>query len=125
MNGVTGLDEWIVQLTKAQSGALPAVERVLSKGALNIKQDAIRRISGHAHSPAYPRAIGYDIYHLPGSARARIGPDKQARQGALGNILEFGTANNAPIPHLAPALDAEGPRFENALADVAAQLLGG
>jgi hypothetical protein len=27
-------------------------------------------------------------------------------QGSLGNIIEFGTSKNAPIPHLGPALDA-------------------
>lgn len=125
MDGVTGLDEWIVQLDKAQSKALPEAEKVLSKGALNIKNSAIRRISGHPHSPAYPRSIGYDLYHLPGSARARIGPDKQRRQGALGNILEYGTVNNAPIPHLGPALTEEAPRFERALGDLGVDLLGG
>lgn len=123
MENVTGLNEWIVQLDKAQSQALPQAEQVLSKGALNVKNSAIRRISGHPHSPAYGRAIGYDLYHLPGSARARIGPDKAKRQGALGNILEYGTANNAPLPHLGPALTEEAPKFERALGDLAAKLL--
>lgn len=124
MDDVTGLDEWIAQLDKAQSQALPQAEAILAKGALNVKNSAMRRVSGHAHSPAYPRTIGYDMYHLPGSARARIGPDKGRRQGALGNILEFGTVNNAPIPHLGPALTEEGPKFERALGDLGVELLG-
>lgn len=123
MENVTGLDEWIVQLDRAQSQALPQAEMVLSKGALQIKTSAARRISGHAHSPAYPASIGYDLYHLPGSARARIGPDKGKRQGALGNILEYGTAKNAPLPHLGPSLTEEAPKFERALGDLGAKLL--
>jgi len=122
---VLTVNQWVEELTKAQSRALPEAEKVLSKGALNIKQGAARRISGLAHAPAYPRSIGYDLYHLPGSARARIGPDKQARQGALGNVLEYGTVNNPPHPHLAPELDAEGPRFMRALGQLGADLLAG
>jgi hypothetical protein len=124
MEDVTGLDEWIVQLDKAQSGALPEAEAILSKGALNIKKDWARRWSGHPHIKALPAAIGYDLYHLLGSARARIGPDKAKRQGPLASIIEYGSANNPPMPGGAPALDAEGPKFERALEDLGAKLLG-
>lgn len=122
---VVGLNEIVADLTKAASRAPGEVVKVLAKGALNIKTDARRRVTGLAHAPAYPAAIGYDVYHLLGSARARIGPDKAARQGALGNILEFGTVKNAPIPHLSPALSVEEPRFVGALEDLAVRLLEG
>ena len=125
MDGVTGLNEWIADLDRAQSKSLPAVDAVVAKGALNVKKGAAKRIEGHPHAPAYPAAISYDTFHTPGTSRAEIGPDKGKRQGALGNILEFGTVNNPPIPHLVPALDEEGPRFENAIGDLGVRLLDG
>jgi hypothetical protein len=119
---VTGLDELEATFGRVQAGALPMVDAIVSKGALNVKGDAKRRISGLAHAPAYPASIGYDLYHTPFTSSARIGPDKAKRQGPLGNILEYGTVKNAPIPHLTPALDAEAPKFERAIADAAAKL---
>lgn len=122
---VTGIGELLASLDRAQSRSVPEVEKVVSKGSLNVKQDAARRASGLKHAPAYPAAIGYDLYHGLTTVRSKIGPDKQKRQGALGNILEHGTRNNAPIPHLGPALDAEAPRYVQALEDLAQDLLEG
>lgn len=119
---VTGLDEVVATFGRIEKGALPAVDAVVARAALNIKRDAVKRVSGLAHAPAYPRSIGYDVFHTPFTSRARIGPDKDRRQGALGNILEYGTIKNAPIPHLQPALDAEAPRFEAAIAEAAAKM---
>ena len=101
------------------------VDAVVTKGALNIKQDWARRWSGLAHAPAAGASINFDVYHLPGSVRAEIGADKSRRQGPLANLLEFGSKNNAPIPGGLPALDAEAPRMEKALGDLGERLLSG
>lgn len=108
----SGLRNLMADLGKIPPKALPAAERLLGKTSLIIKKDAQRRISGHPHAPAYPYSLGYDLYYLPGQVRSQIGPDKNKRQGALGNILELGTVNNAPLPHLVPALDAEETKFD-------------
>lgn len=100
-----------------------AITPVVSRGALNVKNDAVRAISGHPRSRHYPRTIGYDLLPDAAGITAEIGPDKERMQGALGNILEFGTSNNAPIPHLGPALDLEEPRFVAAIATAAAGAL--
>lgn len=105
---------------KSAAGIVAAVEKVVSKGALNVKTDAARRISGHPRSVHYPRSISYDLEVAGTQVCAEIGPDKDRTQGALGNILEYGTSNNAPIPHLNPALDAEEPKFIAAMEVVAA-----
>ena len=94
-----------------------------AKGALNIKTDARRRVTGLAHAPAYPRAITYDSHETPTGAWAEIGPDKERRQGALGNLLEYGSVHNQPRPHMAPAAKAEAPRFEKAMQDLAVKAL--
>lgn len=114
---------WIDTLKQAAESVADQTEKVVSKGALNVKKDAKDIISGRAHLPHYPNSITYDIERAEGEIRAQIGPDKEKRQGPLGNILEYGSVNNAPIPHLSPALDLEEPRFERALADLGETLL--
>jgi len=109
---------------EALTESMPQVRAVVQKGALQIKTDARRRISGHPHAPAYPSTITYDTKAGPTSAEAEIGPEKGKRQGALGNVLEYGTVKNAPIPHIRPAADEELPRFERALEDLAVKGLG-
>jgi hypothetical protein len=107
------------------AGVAPEVARkVVAKGALNIKTDARRRISGLAHAPAYPFSITYDSHETATGAWAEIGPDKDRRQGALGNILEYGTRKNPPHPHMLPAAEAETPRFAKAMEDAAVRALG-
>lgn len=99
--------------------------QVVQKAALNIKTDAQRRVGGLRHAPAYPRAISYDTRETPNGPEAEIGPDKQRRQGALGNLIEFGSVNNAPRPHMIPAAEAELPRFERVMEDLSVRLLEG
>jgi hypothetical protein len=48
---------------------------------------------------------------------AEIGPDKNKPQGALGNLLEFGTSKQAGRQDGARALAAEEPRLIAALED--------
>jgi hypothetical protein len=69
--------------------------------------------------------VSYDVFHtFAGNSHAEVGPDKAKRQGALGNIIEFGTPKNAPIPGGLPALETEAPRFEKALGELGERLLG-
>ncbi len=103
----------------ADDVAADEVHKVVKRGANNIKAHARRLISGHPHLPHYPRSISYDIWQTARGAAAEIGPDKSKRQGPLGNIIEYGTPKNAPLPHLGPALQAEEPRFVKALEDLA------
>lgn len=99
--------------------------RVVTRGALNIKRGAAQRARGISHAPDYPRAISYDVTRLIDGPEAEIGPDKDRRQGALGNIIEYGAPERrtSPRPHIAPATAEEMPRFEKALSDVSARLL--
>lgn len=112
-------------LARAAGAAPDEARKVVSKGLLNIKNDAKKRVSGLAHAPAYPRSITYDTGSSATAAWGEVGPDKAKRQGALGNLLEYGSVHNAPIPHIGPAADAELPRFEQAMTDMAARLIEG
>jgi len=123
---VDGLERW-----EADHAAMPAeldeqIRKVTGRGAFNVKRDWKARWTGYRHIPYLPNAISYDLERAPGGGWvAEIGPDKHRRQGPLGNVIEFGTINNAPIPGGLPALDVETPRFERALADAAEKVLGG
>lgn len=115
----------LVQLL-AKAPAVVTVEArgIVKRGAQNIKTDAQRRIGRPKHAPAYPRAISYDTHESATKSWAEIGPDKNKRQGALGNILEFGSPTSAPHPHMAPAAEAELPAFERFLEAAAAKAAG-
>ncbi len=99
-------------LEHAPARCIAAVTPVIKRGAYNIKRDAFWRIQsvvsgGAGYARQYPYSISYDVFTAPTRVAAEIGPDKDKPQGALGNLLEFGSANNPPYPHLMPAFDTE------------------
>lgn len=124
----TGLDELVADLTKATKRIVPGTKSVVSKGSLNIKREAQRIIRSSSHRgylPHYPRSITYDITVSAAVVTSEIGPTTAMPQGVLGRVLEDGTVNNAPIPHLSPALDLEEPRFIRSMEELAMEILDG
>lgn len=95
--------------------------KVVKRGAVNVKKDARTAAGGHRRAPGLAYSIGFDIED--GGMRAVIGPDKGVGSGALGTFYEYGSATAAPQPFLAPALDAEEPRFVAQIAAAARELL--
>lgn len=88
---------------------------VVMRGALNIKRGWAQnaRASAPKHAPAYPRAVGFDLLRFgPDQLLAIIGPDKGMPQGALGNLLEYGSVKNPPHNDGGRALANEIPAFE-------------
>lgn len=118
MTDISGLNELIVDLTDAPRRAQRRVVPVVLKAAANIQRDARRFSQGLSHAPMYPNSITFDAGWKRAAFEAEVGPDKNLPQGALGNLLEYGSANNAPLTHLGPAVDLEGPRFEKAMEDL-------
>lgn len=111
-------------LEEAVAIAPAEAAKAVKKAAVNIKADARRRVSGLPHIPAYPRSITFDDVTVTRIfARTEVGPDKDKRQGALGNILEYGSPKRPPIPHLGPAAEAEEPRFAKAMDELAVKAL--
>ena len=95
--------------TRAGAAVGGRVFKATERAARRTRDDARRLVAGLAHAPHYPRSITYDLQVRPTSIHAEVGPDKDLRQGALGNLLEFGSANNAPLAHLGPAFDRAVP----------------
>ncbi|HWU21554.1 MAG TPA: hypothetical protein VN088_08515 [Nocardioides sp.] len=110
---------------RAQRDAVAVVEHA----ALNVKngwRDNAKQSSGK-YAPSYPASISYDLSltaAVIGRIEAEVGPDKSKRQGALGNLLEFGSANNPPHNDGGRALRDEAPKFEAELAKVTLDALG-
>lgn len=115
-------------LDLASERIVEAGKKIVGKGCLNIKKSAQRIIkerSKRGYLPHYPRSISYDVTARSADITGVVGPDAGKLQGGLGRILEDGTINNAPIPHLSPSLDDEVPRFEQYAAELGEKLLNG
>lgn len=115
------LDQWSVIIQRAPAIARREARAVVSKGALNIKNEARANAPGGEHAPHYAASINYDLTEKGDLIEAEIGPAEGRRQWGLGNLLEYGSRNNPPHPHIEPALDHEGPRFLKAVEDLAAR----
>jgi hypothetical protein len=103
--------------------SIPRIRRearaVTMRGAVNIKRDwrANARQTAGKHGRLYPSSIGYDIAAYGRDiVMATIGPDKGGPQGALGNLLEYGSVHNPPHNDGGRALAVELPRFEAQMA---------
>lgn len=118
---IDGLDALLSAFQSAPANLEAESLKVVSKGALNIKNDARQRVQAglHArsHLPHYPRSISYDL--LDAGLTAEIGPDPTMIQGRFGRGIEFGSSHAGPIPHMLPAADTEAPKFEEALRQAA------
>ena len=98
---------------------------VLSKGALNIKNQMRESFeaSGNAGFRFVGRTVSYDLTTEGTELSAEIGPTKP--EGALANVAIFGTPRGGgTVADPREALEAEAPRFEKALADLAEELFG-
>lgn len=103
---VTGLDGVVADFTGSPERLAVNLRKAVQVTCVKVRDDARRRIAGHRYLPAYPYSITYNTTITDEGVEGEIGPDKNRPQGALGNIVEYGTSKNAPIPHLGPALDA-------------------
>lgn len=106
-------------LEHAAGAAIGETRKVVAKGALNVKKDLQQRAANLRHAPAFPRSITYDMRATATTVWAEIGPDKSRPQGALGNLIYYGSVHNSPRPDLDMAVAAEQPRFEKAMEDLA------
>jgi hypothetical protein len=100
---------------------LPELKRSLSRGALKIKNDMRDEAKSSGSYKHFHRSISYDLER--DGLSAEIGPDKDKIQGALGNLLYFGSSNNAPVLNLFGPAERELPRFAKAVEDIAGDVL--
>jgi hypothetical protein len=110
------LDAFADVLARAVPAILPKVRPVVSKGALNIKNQLRAEAERSPHFKGLAWTVSYDITDGPDGVEAEIGPEKKAA-GNLGNIAYFGGAHGggASLPDPEGALEAETDRFMAAL----------
>ncbi len=95
------------------------INSAMQHTSVNI-QDAWReKATGNRYAPQFPGSITYDleVYHGFGASvlRSDIGPDKDRPQGALGNLLEYGSVNNPPRGYGLAALQENEQDFQDGL----------
>lgn len=113
-----------VDLGKVSGAVEKGADRVLERSALGVKkkmvEDAQARHQGHAKH--FPRSISYD---QDGRLGYVIGPDKSRRQGALGNLLYFGSSKNGPTLDIEAGLIAEEPKLLSEMGKMLERVVGG
>ena len=109
------------ELEQIPAEKLPQFKAVVVKGAVNVKTGMRADAAGGQSYRHFPRSIDFDV--IDGGLGAEIGPDKGRIQGALGNLLYFGTSRTGGVLDINGPLNREAPRFEDALADVAEDIL--
>lgn len=117
---VTGLERLSADLGKASAKTVTAARVVVAKGALNVKNDTRRTLSGHPSWKRLASTVNYDIVGLS----ATVGYEDRG-QGQLAGIYEFGSSRRGPHPTLLPAAQREHPKFERALLAAALKSMGG
>lgn len=92
------------------------VRPVVSKGALNIKNQLASEMGGSTHFGQIKGSVSYDIKVGGDGIEAEIGPDKGRGGGALANVAYFGTSRGGgTVPDPSGALATESDKFESAL----------
>lgn len=98
------------------------IRPALSKGALNVKNQlqAEARRSRHFR---IERHISYDLRTAGGTLEAEIGPEAVGAGNLLGAYFGWSNGGGGTLPDPKGALEAEGPRFEDAIGDILDRLL--
>lgn len=115
MSGADELRAFAADLGKVAGKAVPDTEAVLKKGSNNIKEDLVAGAKASKHFKGMAGSISYDRMAGIGSLRFEIGPDKDRRGGALGNIAYFGTSRGGGTLDLEGPLERETPNIEREL----------
>lgn len=128
MGAKSTLPKLSADLHKAAMEAVPSAKRITGQGCNNIKKQAraiIRGAGRRGYLPHYPKSITYDVKAAGYVVTGEVGPELGRLQAGLGTIIEKGSINNDPIPHLNPSLDAEVPRFARYVGEMGLKLLMG
>lgn len=113
------LNSFAADLGKIAVGAVPAVDKVLEKGALKIKEGLVRNLQSSPSFKGMSGSISYDRkFSGLTSLGYVIGPDKSRRGGALGNIAFFGTSRGGGTVDLEGPLREEAPVIEGLVDDL-------
>lgn len=118
---VISAEQFAAELLAAALRTNVAVTAVVTRGAVNVKNEARRNatVSSGRSAARYPSTITYDVTNRGTRVEAEIGPEGGG-QARLGAILEYGSGNAKNPPHrdLGRAADTEEPRFISAMEEI-------
>src|SRR5690242_10717124 len=109
-------------LGKIPGRAVRPLTDVVDKSGQRVRRQLRSDARGIAHAPYFPASITHEVKVKVGEIGVEVGPDKGKKQGALGNILYFGTSKNGPVLDINAPADAEGKKLEKAAADAIGKL---
>lgn len=122
---VSQLRAFAVELGQVPDSVVRKIRPVVSKGALNIRDQMRAEMSRSRSFRQIAPTINYDLKVQADGMEAEIGPDKRRRSARLANIAYFGGARGGggTVPDPRGALEAEVPRFESALSKLLEDVL--
>jgi hypothetical protein len=113
------LDALAIDLGKVAKDSGPAIREAVEGAAYEIKDAWREKAAGNPYAPAFASSITYDVNAYFGIinsvVEAEIGPSKNRRQGALGNLIEFGSRNNGARGYGAASLAEQADKLEQGL----------
>lgn len=118
------IDKLAADLSSVARDTQPNVRKAVEVTARKIKDGWRDRLKGSATLPGLPGAVSYDIDEPGGSVEAEIGFDKGRRQGALGNVSEFGTPTVGPRGYGLASLEENQEDFAKGIGLAAGDTLG-
>lgn len=114
MSGADDLRAFAADLGRVAGQAVPETDKVLKKGAQNIKEELQGQVNG-SQWRGLAGAISYDPIGGVGSLGYEVGPDKSRRGGSLGNLWYFGGSRGGGYGDLEGPLANETPNLEREL----------
>lgn len=88
---VSNLNQFIVELDHVRARSVLAVERVVERGALGVKNRMVADAQKSKHFGQIARTISYDSATQPGVFKYEIGPDRdRGDEARIANIAYFG-----------------------------------
>lgn len=121
---MTEMDELRQSLLGAPGRMEPEVQSALRLSGRRVQRRSRQLLTTRGrYTRHYRRSI--TSTHLPHERAVEIGPEVGRKQGALGSVLEHGSATSPPYPHLIPAAREQEQVLEGALVRIASRSLYG
>lgn len=118
------LRSFAADLGKSGARVLKDAEKVVFKGAMNIKNGMMEEMRGSRHFKSLSRSIDFDIEARPNGVEAEIGPKSGSGEaGNLANIAYFGSSRGGGTVDFMKPFEDEVPRFEKAIGEVLKDVL--
>lgn len=121
MIDASGLRALAADLGRVEAKVVPKIRPVVSRGALNVKNQLQRDARSSAHFAPLAASVGYELTEHGNGVAAEIGPDRE-RGGGAGLLMAYwgqSRGGGGTLDDPLVALAAEEPRFVESIAKVA------